>query len=338
MMNQVSLTCPTCRALLQAEAKQHTCPTCRRAYPHTLGIPDLCPPELTLSVTETALVKHLCEIYPQTTARELGLTRLSTLLSAFGYTAEEQRHTVIQYGLEKQTRGQQFCRTFQRALTRHLALPRPGLALDLGCGTGAGTVTLAADFEHVVGIDVSLSALLVAKKLIESEGLTNVTLIRCSALNLPLLDCIFDYCIAINVLEHIFDPTKMLQEVYRVLSAGGLFSGDSRNRFDPFFPEPHVKLRWVGFLPRKWMAAYVRWRKGIDYAHSHTHLLSYGDLARALRVSFGSEWRIALPDVSVYNISGAIGQFVEQLDRTTLLRPAFARISPSHWALARRVG
>jgi SAM-dependent methyltransferase len=181
-----------------------------------------------------------------------------------------------------------------------------------------------------------LSALVVATKLIESEGLSNVTLVRGSALSLPFPDGVFDYAMAINVLEHVFKPAQMLQEVHRVLATGGVFGGDSRNRFDLFFREPHVGLRWVGFLPRRWMLPYVRWRKGISY--HQTHLLSFNDLRRALQTAFGSEWRITLPEVSAYGAPARAEQLIEQASRFGPLRALLTRLSPTHLALARRAG
>jgi hypothetical protein len=141
---------------------------------------------------------------------------------------------------------------------------------------------------------------------------------------------------AINVLEHIFTPEQMLSEVYRVLKINGVFAGDSRNRFDLFFTEPHVGLRWVGFLPRRWMARYVRRRIGVDYNATRTHLLSYHDLSRALKAVFGVHWCIALPEAAAYGVSGIVGDVAEHINRVRLLRALLARIAPSHIALAQR--
>jgi ubiquinone/menaquinone biosynthesis C-methylase UbiE/uncharacterized protein YbaR (Trm112 family) len=336
MVDLVSFVCPICRAVPLAKSDGHTCPTCGRFYPSILGIPNLCPPGMELSPTEETLTERLCEMYPTATAEELSSERLSVLLVSSGFTCEEQIRNVTQYGKVKRRRAQRFRAAFERMLDRHTSTPHRTLAAcDLGCGTGAGLVSLAANYQQVVGLDISMSALIVAKKLVESEGLTNCVLVRGTALKLPFADGIFDYCMAINVLEHIFEPLTMLSEVHRVLAKGGVFTGDSRNRFDLFFPEPHVKLRWVGFLPRRWMKPYVRWRKGIEY--EHTLLLSYRDLKRALTGSFGREWRITMPDISAYDMPAALQRFAEEVARIPFLHPLLTRASPSHWVLARRV-
>lgn len=40
--------------------------------------------------------------------------------------------------------------------------------------------------------------------------------------NIPFEDMLFDYCIAVHVLEHIVDDAKALAELYRVLKPGGI--------------------------------------------------------------------------------------------------------------------
>jgi ubiquinone/menaquinone biosynthesis C-methylase UbiE len=281
------------------------------------------------------VVERLCEMYPTATADELGSERLSMLFESSGLVCEKQRRIIVQYGKVKHTRAQQFRAAFERLLDRYITTPRRGSACDLGCGTGAGLVTLAADYQQVVGIDISMSALIVAKKITETYGLANCTLVRGTALSLPFVDGMFDFCMAINVLEHILEPLTMLSEAHRVLAMGGILAGDSRNRFDPFFPEPHVQLRWVGFLPREWQKPYVRWRKGIEY--EHIRLLSYRDLKLALTESFGSEWHITMPDTSVYDTPASLQRVVEKVDRIPFAHPFLIRVSPSHWVLAQRV-
>ncbi len=132
-----------------------------------------------------------------------------------------------------------------------------------------------------------------AAKLVADRGLSNVTLVQASAHELPFRDRVLDYVQAINVIEHVFRPEHFFKEIRRVLAPDGIFCGDSRNRFDAFFPEPHVKLMWVGFLPRQLMDRYVRLRTGFGYGRKY--LLSYFELSRALTRSFGSAYRSPCP-------------------------------------------
>lgn len=332
-MEKIPFHCPICGELLRADPERHICPSCHQIYSHVLGIPDFCSPGLKASSTEALLVEKLVEIYHRASVEELVDLRLSTLTASSGYVSEEHSEGISQYDRTKYDRGQQFYRAFRSMLVQHLSAPAAGAALDLGCGTGAGIVPLAGDFDSVVGMDISMSALIIAKKLVETLGITNVVLVRATALSLPFADSFFDYCMAINVLEHIFETRKLLSEINRVLTTGGLFSGDSRNRFDLFFPEPHVNIRWLGLLPRSWVRPYVRWRKDIDYDEMHARLLSYRELRSALASTFGDNWLVVIPELSVYGVSGWIKNLVTTLD--TIVHPLMIRLSPSHWVLAR---
>jgi len=92
----------------------------------------------------------------------------------------------------------------------------------------------------------------------------------------------------------------------------------------------------VGYLPRGWMAPYVRRRIGVDYSSMHAHLLSYRDLSHALQAAFGIQWRIMLPDAAAYGAAGKAADVAEKVNRVRILRSLAARIAPSHIALGRR--
>lgn len=332
-MGPVQFVCPFCRIKLQQRAEQFACPQCGREYTSHLGITSLIDPNVRPSAYEALLVQRLTDMYPSATFEELVSARITSAA-----ISKDCQQNYVQYGLTLRERGIRFHRMFQHRLEQQgWTSPRRKLGLDIGCGVGAGLIALSRDFEQVVGVDLSLSALIAAKKLVEDEKLSNVTLVHATAHHLPFLDGAFDYVMAINVLEHILTPETFLAETHRVLTIDGAFCGDSRNRFDLFFPEPHVGLRWVGFLPRRWMAGYVRWRIGVDYHAMHTRLLSYRDLKRALMKSFGNEWRVVLPDVSVYGMPDALYRWVEFANRFKSLHPFLIRLSSSHLVLARHV-
>jgi SAM-dependent methyltransferase len=85
--------------------------------------------------------------------------------------------------------------------------------IEVGSGTGSGV--LGAFPSRVVGIDINPFAVEYTK----SVGL------RASAIGLdgsfPVADEAFDACILDNVLEHIEDPAKVLDECSRVTGPGG---------------------------------------------------------------------------------------------------------------------
>src|SRR5258708_12030813 len=106
-----------------------------------------------------------------------------------------------------------------RYLVGELA-PIRGKVLEGGCG--AGSVAKAVKRErpdlHVVGCDVSSSALAAAEA--SAEG---VDFLPAQAEKLPFADDEFDFVWVFDVLEHVENPERMLREIARVVRPGGGF-------------------------------------------------------------------------------------------------------------------
>jgi ubiquinone/menaquinone biosynthesis C-methylase UbiE len=171
-----------------------------------------------------------------------------------------------------------------------LGVDRSGIALDIGCGMGGSTRAMSERFGGIVGIDVSFANLIVARRRCREASLDNVALICATAEALPFADGTFELINATDVVEHVPQQSAFLREGYRVLAAGGCFCFNSPNRYNIFGPEPHVNLWGVGFMPRRWMPAYVRWFKGMGYTGKR--LLSYLELRRLLGRTRGMQYRI----------------------------------------------
>jgi ubiquinone/menaquinone biosynthesis C-methylase UbiE len=148
-----------------------------------------------------------------------------------------------------------------------------------------------------VWIDVSIGRLLVAQKRCQEARLENVAFICADAEVLPFPDAAFALINAADLVEHLQRPLAFVREAYRVLAAGGCFCFNSANRFNIFGPEPHVNLcLWgVGFMPRRWMPAYVRRFKRMGY--SGKRLFSYPELRRMLDQTRGMPYRILGTDI-----------------------------------------
>ncbi len=95
---------------------------------------------------------------------------------------------------------------------------RVGRCLDLGCGTGRFTETLAQAFAcPVVGVEPSAAMLAVAR----AEDLPGVEWKEGSAEDIPLEDGAVGLVFMSQVFHHLSDPQKALQEIHRVLAPGG---------------------------------------------------------------------------------------------------------------------
>ncbi len=98
--------------------------------------------------------------------------------------------------------------------------------LDAGCGWGYGSNLLAANAESVIGIDVE-------ETVIEAAGVNaaeNVTLQIGDVSALEFADDSFDLVVCFEVIEHIEERDRAIEEFARVLAPGGLLLISSPNR------------------------------------------------------------------------------------------------------------
>ncbi|XP_036401153.1 putative methyltransferase DDB_G0268948 isoform X1 [Megalops cyprinoides] len=91
------------------------------------------------------------------------------------------------------------------------------LAVDVGCGSGQGTVLLTPHFNQVVGTDVSPAQLEMAQT---NNHTPNVSYRQSAAEELPFPDTSADLVTAMSA-AHWFDRPRFLQEAYRLLKPRG---------------------------------------------------------------------------------------------------------------------
>ena len=124
-----------------------------------------------------------------------------------------------------------------------------GRLLDVGCGYGFTARTLAkerTDLE-VYGIDRDKKRIFEAKRY--KEG---VNFQVADAQKIPFKDKYFSAVMSLEVLEHVDDPRKVLNEINRVLKPGGIFflttplEGEPSNFYGFFYKhfnyDPHKSL------------------------------------------------------------------------------------------------
>ncbi|KAL7881309.1 hypothetical protein AOLI_G00081570 [Acnodon oligacanthus] len=91
------------------------------------------------------------------------------------------------------------------------------LAVDLGCGSGQGTVLLAPHFTQVVGTDISPAQL---EQAVKHNSAPNISYRECPAEELPCEDGSVDLVTAFSAF-HWFDHPRFLQEADRILKPRG---------------------------------------------------------------------------------------------------------------------
>lgn len=99
-------------------------------------------------------------------------------------------------------------------------LARGKRVVDLGCGAGYGSAELARTAVSVLGCDISQEAVEWART---QYAVPNLRFEQASCDAVPLGDASIDLAVAFEVIEHLYEPEKLLAEVRRLLAPGGQF-------------------------------------------------------------------------------------------------------------------
>jgi ubiquinone/menaquinone biosynthesis C-methylase UbiE len=109
--------------------------------------------------------------------------------------------------------------TLYELLAGELAGEDPPRILDIGCGEGALRAALPAGLgARTVGLDASATMLSAHPR----------PVVQADATALPFVAGGFGAAVAVNVLDHLADPTAAIREAHRVLAAGGWSAGTHR--------------------------------------------------------------------------------------------------------------
>lgn len=128
------------------------------------------------------------------------------------------------------------------------------IVLDAGCGTGYGTAYLSRWADKIVGLDISSQAIDYARSHFQRENL-RYQIMDCSMMALP--ERFFGVVCAFELIEHIPDYKKFLQEIQRVSKPGGvilistpnklLSPGQNPHHIKEFTPREFKDLLWQYF-------------------------------------------------------------------------------------------
>ncbi|MCP3954705.1 MAG: methyltransferase domain-containing protein [Desulfobacterales bacterium] len=130
-------------------------------------------------------------------------------------------HYVHGYSKRETTRLQAQADTLVDIIHGEAIFPPGSRILEPGCGTGAQTLTLAANNpdSSLTSMDISDQSIEKARKRV--AHLSNVTFQKGDIYNLPFEDEHFDHVFVCFVLEHLKEPEMALAEMRRVLVEGG---------------------------------------------------------------------------------------------------------------------
>jgi len=286
-MQPIALVCPICRGALEQRPDSYFCALDQRIYPVTFGIPDLhaFSSSNLASKVEYAKATRLIAEYPRRTSTEL-------MELYYSISPEIPARLAKKYIVHNST-GVVRAKSALAEVQRHSRSYSTDAFLEIGCGTGEFLVAATQVFDQVVGLDIEMCWLVIAKKQLEEAGRA-ATLACACAEHLPLSDSSFQLAVARDVIEHVEAPTELLREAYRVLRRNGTLFLSTPNRWSLAL-EPHVKVWGVGFLPKAWRSPYVRLVRKIPYESINT--LSYFDVRRLLADTSFEQRRVLLPSL-----------------------------------------
>lgn len=294
ILNALLVCCPLCKGQLSQKVDAFTCSRCQKRYPIILGIPDLRvfgDPYLGFEddYKRTRLVMENAHRFDFP-----GL--LEFYWSNSPETPKHLRKKFIRSVLVGEARGETVLKVLD-SCDGEKGKNTKGV-LEIGCGTGGFLVPAARKYPTIVGTDIALRWLIVAKKRFEEAGV-EIPLICCCAEHLPFPNGYFNLVVANATIEHTRHQEQAVSESHRVLCFKGKFFLSTPNRFS-LTMEPHVYVWGVGFLPRSWMHHYVKFLKAVDY--KKIRLLSYFELKKILGKCF-QDVRFSLPNIDKVSLA-----------------------------------
>lgn len=148
--------------------------------------------------------------------------------------------------------------------------------LDIGSSTGIIDNFLASYFRSVKGIDIDQKAVDYAKKQFSKN---NLDFEYGNTMNLTFKPESFDVVICTQIYEHVPNSQKLFTEIYKVLKKGGVCYLAAMNKLWPI--EPHYRLPFLSWLPKKLANIYLRSFKKIDRYYENP--LSYWGLCQLVK-------------------------------------------------------
>lgn len=316
--------CPTCHGALEPGPAALICVGCRSEYPLCHGFPDFrTGAAIDFDHDQDRQLADLLAVRE----RDCSFAELRAYYYSLSPEASAELH---------QLHEAHFHTEAIRA-ARAVTELGPGPLLDLGCGAGQYLLAAARAGIQAIGVDASLCQLILARHLLADEGFSP-ELALADAEALPFRNESFRAVIAADIIEHVSEPQRLLNESARVMAPGSALRLTTPNRFS-LTPEPHVGLWGVGWLPHGIAVRYVRARTNIDY--SSIRLLSLGVLRKRLKRTF-PHVKVRLPQLSAAEqsafsplkrtLAGAYGS----LSRIAPLRPLLIRVAPYFEATCRK--
>jgi SAM-dependent methyltransferase len=312
------LVCPACQGTLGGTLPPSNCTECGRRYGSVAGIPDL---RLTPDLEDVQRAQALHQQFDQFDFAGLLQAGVIPRTPAL-------RSRLIRCNLGYERTSSVYVDCLEEARGKRLG-PDDDV-LEIGCGTGPLAVVSASRGARTVASDISMRALILAKKRLRERDAGDVELVCCHGEELPFAPNSFDIVVASDVIEHTSRQQEFVQSCWRVLAPGGVLFLVVPNRFSLSI-EPHVRLWGVGFLSRGLARRYVAAFRGAPY--DDVHPISMFRLRRLLAAA-GFRARFTVPEIPVptqelyRGIELRVIRFYNRLRTLRALRPLLLTVGP----------
>lgn len=256
------ILCPKCYGKLQPGQKNWKCKRCKKDYPVRFGILDLrlfdSGHEGNWVCEDLDKAGKLWSIYDDSSYHDL----VNFCVQDTDSLDLENRYQAYRLNISKRVKNILTRQIGFSPMVYSRSITGPGL--DIGCGSGIGILALMATAPSSIGVDIKISELICARKLLEEKGFSETTiLIAAFAENLPLRDDYFSTIIARDVYEHVTNRGLFLENAYSALKPNGIFLCNTTSRFS--WVEPHVQMIGIGYLPRFLQPMMVRLFRDRNY-------------------------------------------------------------------------
>lgn len=217
MMEFTEYACPRCKLSLIIRKGYLSCELCRRNYPVRGEIPDFISEDLTKSehpvLGSVSKLDKLARIYET----RLWYPIVYHLYGGLSIPSVDEEVRMVTEMVDAEG----------------------GVVLDVGCGTGLFTRSVARKAKEVYGIDISRGMLEQAMRYAKKEGLGNINFARANVEGLPFPDAFFDGALCCGALHLFPDTVVALKEMNRVMRHG------SKLAVMTFVKSRLFRIKWI---------------------------------------------------------------------------------------------
>lgn len=275
-----NLVCPYCHNPLLMHKEQLLCDSCKKTYQIIDGIPNFCQKD-----------EYWCNVHRET------MQKLNTKAQESGDWHTTAKELIPEYF--------DHVEAFDRADAQFLwPTTSNSRILDAGSMWGGLTIPIAQYCDEIFAVDKTIETLSLLKIRAEQMGFKNIHVVASPLQHLPFPDDYFDLVILNGVLEWVaFDQEVVLEkhwgkkrndsitysknprqvqidvlrELRRVLKPSGYLYLAIENsigyQYLAGYPDDHMNLKYVSFLPRFFANAITKWKLNCKY-RTYTYSLS----------------------------------------------------------------